>query len=201
MSDDVERITDADGDADEWVDVTKEPTTVEARGPYYDPAVVETLEGDFEITADQAEEGYVIIRGIEGEVYPCRLDIFRETYQNPEDVLDEEEYTLPYDDPRPEELVEKIHSFDQLTRDVGFVLAGAGGGGIIPTADMIEAEVRQHFDHSEANQSDFETAIETLEDAGLIERVEKKNATVYKQTEELAFYYLHNEEYGPPEEV
>jgi len=67
---------------DSWREATKRPVTVEFRGPYTDPSVVETIEGDFEVDEEYIEkhDGYVIIRGVEGEVYPCGLDIFRETY-------------------------------------------------------------------------------------------------------------------------
>lgn len=67
----------------EWKRATKRPVAVEYMGPYIDPQVVETLEGDFEVDDEYIDEhgGYVIIRGVEGEVYPCGLDIFRETYR------------------------------------------------------------------------------------------------------------------------
>ena len=38
--------------------------------------VIETLEGDMEL-----HDGSWLIRGIKGEFYPCRDDIFRETYE------------------------------------------------------------------------------------------------------------------------
>lgn len=65
----------------EWFDVQKRPVVVEARGPYYDPTTVETLEGEFEVTDEYAERGFYIIRGVEGEVYPCQYDIFHDTYR------------------------------------------------------------------------------------------------------------------------
>ena len=37
---------------------------------------IETLEGDM-----KAHEGDYIIKGIKGELYPCRKDIFEETYE------------------------------------------------------------------------------------------------------------------------
>ena len=66
-----------------WKRATKKPVTVSYRGPYLDPTVVETIEGDFEIDQEYIEEhgGYVIIQGVDGEIYPCGLDIFEETYQ------------------------------------------------------------------------------------------------------------------------
>jgi hypothetical protein len=56
---------------------------VEFRGPYTDTDTIDTLEGDFEIDETYIDEhgGYVVIRGVDGEVYPCGLDIFRETYE------------------------------------------------------------------------------------------------------------------------
>lgn len=66
-----------------WMDVRKKPVEVEAKGPFFDPSHVETLEGDFEIDGEYIDEhaGYYIIRGVEGELYPCGRDIFEETYE------------------------------------------------------------------------------------------------------------------------
>jgi hypothetical protein len=41
--------------------------------------VVPTLEGDM-----VARPGDFIIRGVQGEFYPCKPDIFRETYEDPD---------------------------------------------------------------------------------------------------------------------
>lgn len=38
--------------------------------------IIHTLEGDH-----KADEGDWIIKGVRGEFYPCRLDIFEETYR------------------------------------------------------------------------------------------------------------------------
>lgn len=65
----------------EWFTAQKKPVEVDVRGPYYDPAVVETLEGDFTVDEEYAEDGYYLIRGVEGELYPCRKDIFEQTYE------------------------------------------------------------------------------------------------------------------------
>lgn len=70
----------------EWFDIEKKPVEVKARGPYYDTTVVETLEGYFEIDEEYAEDGFYIIRGVDGEIYPCQYDIFHDTYE----VLDDE---------------------------------------------------------------------------------------------------------------
>jgi len=40
------------------------------------PAVVQTLEGDM-----QAGRGDWLIKGVRGEFYPCKDDIFRQTYE------------------------------------------------------------------------------------------------------------------------
>jgi len=42
--------------------------------------VIETLEGDM-----TASKGDWIIRGVKGEVYPCKPDIFEATYESVED--------------------------------------------------------------------------------------------------------------------
>lgn len=68
---------------DEWMNVRKKPVVVEARGPYDDSSVIETIEGDFEVDDEYIEEhgGYYIIRGVDGEIYPCAVDIFHDTYE------------------------------------------------------------------------------------------------------------------------
>lgn len=50
----------------------------EARGTVKaasESAVIDTLEGKM-----RAEKGDWIIRGVQGELYPCKPDIFKETY-------------------------------------------------------------------------------------------------------------------------
>lgn len=66
-----------------WQSARKKPIEIEYRGPYTDPAVLKTIEGDFEVDEEYIDnhEGYVIIRGVDGETYPCALDIFEETYE------------------------------------------------------------------------------------------------------------------------
>ena len=68
---------------DRWRKARKKPAVVEFRGPYTDAETIKTIEGDFKVDEEYIEQhgGYVIIRGVEGEVYPCGLDIFRETYE------------------------------------------------------------------------------------------------------------------------
>lgn len=67
----------------DWRPARKKPVEVEACGPFTDPEVVETLEGDFEVDEDYIDEhdGFYLIRGVEGEVYPCGAGIFRKTYE------------------------------------------------------------------------------------------------------------------------
>jgi len=67
---------------DEWQTARKKPVRVQFRGPYHDTDTIKTIEGNFEVDEDYIDDhgGYVIIRGVEGEVYPCGYDIFRETY-------------------------------------------------------------------------------------------------------------------------
>jgi len=65
----------------DFFDVRKKPTEVQATGPFYRETVVETLEGDFEVDHEYAENGFYIIKGVDGELYPCRGDIFKETYE------------------------------------------------------------------------------------------------------------------------
>lgn len=42
----------------------------------FDGMIIKTLEGDH-----YARKGDFIIRGVHGELYPCKPDIFRETYE------------------------------------------------------------------------------------------------------------------------
>lgn len=76
-------MSDNTSDSDEWFQARKRPVAVEARGPYTDPDEIETLEGDFEVDDEYIDEhgGYYIIRGVEGEEYPCAADIFAKTYE------------------------------------------------------------------------------------------------------------------------
>jgi len=43
--------------------------------------IIPTLEGDH-----RADKGDFIIRGVQGEVYPCKPDIFEATYESVEDT-------------------------------------------------------------------------------------------------------------------
>jgi hypothetical protein len=68
---------------DGWRSARKKPVEVEVRGPFTDPDVIETIEGDFEVDEAYIDEhgGYYLIRGVQGEVYPCAVDVFEETYE------------------------------------------------------------------------------------------------------------------------
>jgi hypothetical protein len=56
----------------------KKPVVVEAYRTY-EPVAIKTLEGVM-----RADVGDYIIRGVNGEVYPCKPDIFAKTYESAE---------------------------------------------------------------------------------------------------------------------
>ena len=68
-------------ETEHWKPARKIPVEVDYKGPFYTTQAVDTLEGQFEIDEEYANEGYVLIRGVEGEIYPCRFDIFKNTYK------------------------------------------------------------------------------------------------------------------------
>lgn len=51
--------------------------SVQPDGGYGDAISIVTLEGDHRVSW-----GDFIIRGVQGELYPCKPDIFRATYEN-----------------------------------------------------------------------------------------------------------------------
>ena len=61
---------------DQWPEDNSRPD----KGTYIDPAtgdfMIRTLEGDM-----RATYGDYIIKGVQGEFYPCRDDIFEDTYE------------------------------------------------------------------------------------------------------------------------
>lgn len=63
---------------DEIKELTKDsPTNREVLlRPASEKLVIRTLEGDME-----ADKGDFIIKGVQGEFYPCKLDIFEATYE------------------------------------------------------------------------------------------------------------------------
>ena len=58
-----------------WHDAKKKPVVVQAT-PMPAPFTVETKEGTM-----QGDTGDVLIKGVEGELYPCDSEIFGETYE------------------------------------------------------------------------------------------------------------------------
>lgn len=54
----------------------KKPVVIEAEGPITEECFIETLEG-----THHASVGDYIITGVKGERYPCKPDIFEETYE------------------------------------------------------------------------------------------------------------------------
>ena len=59
-----------------WFKVRKRSVVVEAHGPIDHEETIETLEGVL-----QASIGDYIIRGVKGELYPIKPDIFEQTYE------------------------------------------------------------------------------------------------------------------------
>lgn len=53
----------------------KQPTAIQAI-QVHEPTIIHTIEGIM-----TAVPGSYIIRGVRGELYPCRADIFEETYE------------------------------------------------------------------------------------------------------------------------
>lgn len=53
----------------------KKPVVIEARGPVTEVEEIVTLEGTM-----RADVGDYVITGVQGEVYPCKPDIFEATY-------------------------------------------------------------------------------------------------------------------------
>ena len=51
---------------------------------------IETLEGNMHVSV-----GDYVIKGIEGEFYPCKPDIFKETYETVSMVSDNDKTTVP----------------------------------------------------------------------------------------------------------
>lgn len=65
-------IDDGNGRAKEWTWDTDESTMPFPERHFF----IETLEGDM-----KAEDGDWIIKGVKGEFYPCKPDIFEATYE------------------------------------------------------------------------------------------------------------------------
>jgi len=65
----------------------KKPVVISARGPIEKEEFIETLEGRM-----KASVGDYVITGVQGEQYPCRADIFDQTYE-PFDGVEQSEDT------------------------------------------------------------------------------------------------------------
>lgn len=61
---------------DQWRPYRKLPVTIQARGPIAESEQIETLEGVM-----RADVGDYIICGVQGELYPCKPNIFNATYE------------------------------------------------------------------------------------------------------------------------
>ena len=64
-----------DGVGFAWENFRKRPIVIQAVRVYH-PIEIETLEGTM-----RADIGDWIIKGINGELYPCKPDIFKKTYE------------------------------------------------------------------------------------------------------------------------
>lgn len=64
-----------------WRKYRKRPVVIEAYLNTGDAQWIKTLEGSM-----KAEQGDWIIRSIKGELYPCKDDIFRATYEEVADA-------------------------------------------------------------------------------------------------------------------
>ena len=63
-----------------WRRYRKLPVVIEARGPLTVAETIETLEGTM-----RADVGDYVIRGVKGETYPCKPDVFAATYETADD--------------------------------------------------------------------------------------------------------------------
>jgi hypothetical protein len=59
-----------------WFVKAEAEGTVNAKA---DSALIQTIEGNM-----RADKGDWVVRGVRGELYPCKPDIFRETYESAE---------------------------------------------------------------------------------------------------------------------
>jgi hypothetical protein len=79
--DELELITDGDIKQLDWVQARKKPIVIIAALITKSPIYIHTLEGVM-----RGEVGDWLLKGVNGEYYPCKSDIFRKTY----DVLERE---------------------------------------------------------------------------------------------------------------
>lgn len=95
-----------------WEQFQKQPVVVDAT-PMPAPFEVDTKEGTM-----QGGEGDILIRGVEGEYYPCNSDIFAQTYRPVgEDTVESGGYT-------------EDDLFDAFV--AGFMRSGEGGNAEYP---------------------------------------------------------------------
>lgn len=66
-----------DGEIIKWIGW---PNYFYRRENYSDVLYIKTLEGDMRV-----EKGDYIIKGVKGEFYPCKPDIFEQTYEKVDD--------------------------------------------------------------------------------------------------------------------
>lgn len=70
------QFTDSDERVQELIEFTHGNFTPHGDPEYYMYAIIQTLEGEH-----YAEIGDYIIKGVQGEFYPCKPDIFNTTYE------------------------------------------------------------------------------------------------------------------------
>ena len=70
------QFTDSDERVQELIEFARENFTPHGDLEHYTYAVIKTLEGDH-----RADIGDYIIKGVQGEFYPCKPDIFNTTYE------------------------------------------------------------------------------------------------------------------------
>lgn len=70
------QFTDSDERVQELIEFARENFTPHGDLEHYTYAVIKTLEGDH-----RADIGDYIIKGVQGEFYPCKPDIFNMTYE------------------------------------------------------------------------------------------------------------------------
>ena len=67
-------------DTPEWYHEQLAKNKLKLHEPLYENLLIKTLEGDY---IAKPEQDY-IIKGVRGELYPCKKDIFEETYEKVE---------------------------------------------------------------------------------------------------------------------
>ena len=76
----------------EWKDCWKKPVKVQYK-EITETAEIETREGKLYGYAGKD----VLLKGIKGEVYPCKIDIFKATYTTTAPLSEEQIYSEAYD--------------------------------------------------------------------------------------------------------